>query len=62
MNVPYDWQEAEYRYFDFYTFAASTTSGASGLNNEDSASTTGPDITAVLDQKNYVEELNRHLK
>jgi len=39
----------------------STTSGASGLNNEDSASTIGPDITAVLDQKNYVEELNRHL-
>ena len=21
-----------------------------------------PDITAVLDQKNYIEELNRHLK
>ena len=37
-------------------------SSVGGNLSDEAAAAAGPDITAVLDQKNYIEELNRHLK
>lgn len=39
-----------------------TSNLAEEMANAAATTSTGPDITAVLDQKNYIEELNRHLK
>ena len=36
--------------------------GGSLSDEVNSSAAAGPDISAVLDQKNYIEELNRHLK
>lgn len=49
---------------DFSLYLRSSTRGSPDEERElrNSAQTASGNMTAVLDQKNYIEELNRHLK
>lgn len=48
---------------DFSLYLRSTTRAASGIDETSTCATENSDnMNAVLDQKNYIEELNRHLK
>lgn len=49
---------------DFSLYLRSSTRGSPDEEREqrNNAQTASGNMTAVLDQKNYIEELNRHLK
>lgn len=48
---------------DFSLYLRSTTRAASGVDETVTTTSENADnMNAVLDQKNYIEELNRHLK
>jgi len=48
--------------FSLYLRSSSRTSPEDDHNNIIDGTAGGNNMTAVLDQKNYIEELNRHLK